>query len=239
MTGNEAVPKEVSERVLHAIQGALREEKIPASRRWLKILLLSTTLTIVFLIPLLIMTRNELNRDLVIASILWWLCFILGFFLYFYPQPRLAVAGFWSKWVFAKVLIAMTFLTCLEILVCPSFVFLHSDALAWNAFAPLTDLFMQWGGMRVCMFGCGFLFAGLGATLTFSFITKIISKSASRDLLRAGALALLSHIPIMTLQILDMNLRAFVPFWILGSIFGILIGVITVRAATSFVFAKR
>jgi hypothetical protein len=115
----------------------------------------------------------------------------------------------------------MTLLTGVQILLCPSFVFLDSP-LGWAPFAPVTELFMAWGGMSACMFSCGLLFSGLGALVTFLTLRKVLSRSSISDLVRAVGLAYLTQLPVIGVQIVDPSLRPFAVYWGLGSALGLL-----------------
>lgn len=209
----------VSRQVLSAIQGALEEEKIPTGQRILKAVVWGSACTLILALPLGFAFREQMSAIWLGATALWWLCLCVGFYLHFYPQPRLAVPGFWSPWVFAKLLIAMVGMTALEILLCPSFVFLESP-LEWNPFERLTALFMDWGGMAFCMFACGVIFSSIGGLASFLLVSRTLRQSTGRDLLRATAVASMTQLPILGVQIFDGGLRPFAAYWMGGAVLG-------------------
>ncbi len=216
---DQAPPKEVSENILNAISGALKEEKIPVRIRRIKTLAASLLCTGVLAAPLLLMFKENINTAWIIALGIWWLCLLAGFHLYYTPQPRLAVPGYWSPWVFARLLILMTFLTVGQILICPSFVFLESP-LHFTPFESLTRLFMSLGGMRACMFFCGLIFTSIGGLLTFLTVSRVMKRSSGASLLNAVGVAYFTQLPVIGIQIWDEDLRPYVLFWILGGLIG-------------------
>lgn len=231
-------PEDISRRLVGAIQGALAEEKKPRSSRILKIgiaTLLSTTLLTV---PIALLFREQLGWVWQLAALAWALCFLVGFSLYFYPQPRLSVPGYWSPSIFARILIVMTLLTGVQIVLCPSFVFLDSP-LGWAPFAPITERFMAWGGMSACMFSCGLIFSSLGAAVTSLAVRNVLSRSATKDLIRAAGLAFLTQAPVIGVQIFDENLRPFAIYWALGSGLGLLAIVFLVRFSAKILGKSR
>src|ERR1035437_3299936 len=136
--------------VLSAIQGALREEKTPIAKRLVKAMLAALASLALFGVPYLFSYRDQLNSIWIIAFVLWSIYFFVGFSLFFYPQPRLMVRGVWSPFVVAKLLLISTVSTFLQIILCPSFVFLDSP-LNWNPLTPITEQLMHYGGMNLCM----------------------------------------------------------------------------------------
>ncbi len=217
-------PKEISQRLVGAIQGALEEEKQPKRRRLIKVAVATALSTTILTLPIALVFRDQMGWVWQLAMGIWALCFWAGFSLYYRPQPRLTVPGYWSPQIFAKILIGMTLLTGVQILLCPSFVFLDSP-LGWAPFAPITEWFMAWGGMSACMFSCGLLFSSLGAWTTFLAVRKVLSRSSTGDLVRAAGLAFLTQIPVIAVQVVDENLRPFAVYWGIGSAIGLLVAV--------------
>lgn len=221
-------PEDVSRRLVGAIQGALAEEKKPRSSRILKTGIATLLSTALLTVPIALLFREQLGWVWQLAAVAWALCFLVGFSLYFHPQPRITVPGYWSPLIFARILIVMTLLTGLQILLCPSFVFLDSST-GWAPFAPITEMFMAWGGMKACMFSCGLMFSSLGALVTFISVRKVLSRSIARDLIRAAGLAFLTQAPVIAVQLFDERLRPFALYWALGSGLGLLAIVFFVR----------
>jgi len=233
MSGSDSrLSPDVSRQVLSAIQGALAEEKVPFKRRLLKSAGWGTLFTLILALPLAATFRDQMSAIWLAATALWWLFLCGGFYLHYYPQPRLAVPGFWSPWVFAKVLLTMVGMTALEILLCPSFVFLESP-LAWNPFEPLTALFMNWGGMGFCMFACGAIFSSIGGVISFVLVSRTLSRSSGRDVLRAAAVASLTQLPILAVQLYDGELRPFAVFWMIGAVTGTWLMALGVRVSSN------
>ena len=214
-------PRDVSEGVLRAIQGALAEERRPRSYRIVAVAASTVASTLLLTFPIAWLFRDQMDWAWKLAALVWALCFAVGFSLYFHPQPRLSVPGYWSPGIFARILIVMTLMTGVQIVLCPSFVFLESP-ISWSPLTQLTDWFMSWGGMKGCMFSCGLLFSGIGGLLTFLSVRKVLSRSSSGDLLRAGGLAYLTQLPLVGVQVAEPGLQSFVPFWALGSVLGVL-----------------
>lgn len=221
-------PKELSLKLVGAIHKALDEEKRPRSQRYLKSVTLAALFTFALTLPIAVLFREQMNWVWKVAGLFWGLCFLTGFSLYFHPQPRLSVPGYWSPWIFAKILIGMTLLTGLEIILCPSFVFLGSEN-SWTPFLPVTEWFMSVGGMRACMFSCGLIFSGLGALFTFATVRKVLSASSRTDLARAIGLAYVTQLPLLLVQLAEEDLRNFVGFWFLGGLLGLSVVVILMK----------
>ncbi len=222
-------PPEISRKILKAITGALQEEKKPRAIRVAKVFVAATLCTAILLTPLFLLFREELSFAWKLAAFAWWVCLVGGFYLYYYPQPRLTVPGYFSPWVFSKILISMTMLTVIQTLICPSFVFLESP-LPWSPFTGLTHLFMEWGGMKACMFFCGFLMSFGGGAITFLFVSKTLKRSSLRDVLKVISIAYLSQIPLLIIQLWDDSLREFVSFWITGGLLGLGLACLGIRA---------
>jgi hypothetical protein len=72
---------------------------------------------------------------------------------------------------------------------------------------------MAIGGMKACMFSCGFIFSALGGVFTFATVRKVLSASSRIGLVRAIGLAYLTQVPLLLVQIADEGLRRFVGFW--------------------------
>jgi len=227
--------EEVSRDLINAISGALKEEKKSRSLRLGRVLLLSTLTTLLLSCPLYFMFREELSLAWKLAMGFWWLCLTVGFYLYYLPQPRLEVPGYLSPWILAKILISMTVLTVIQILICPSFVFLETP-FSWSPFESLTHLFMSWGGMQTCMFLCGLLMTVFGGVLSFLIVARTLKEGDSRNFTKVLAIAYLSQAPLLLVQILDGDLRPYVVFWIVGGLLGLAMALGLSRALTRLKF---
>lgn len=213
------VPAEISLKLMNAIQKSLREEKEPAGKRILKITSATALCVFVLGIPFLASFNDQLSSAWVIAFTLWAILIFTGFTLHFRPEPRIMVRGVFSPFVVARLLLISSFTTVLQILVCPSFVFLVSP-LDWNPLGPLTHILMVTGGMNLCMLFCGFLFSFLSGGLGVFSITKAVVGNDRATMLKVFCLLLVSQVPILMVQILTPDLRNFVAFWALGLFIG-------------------
>ena len=219
------VPETLNQSVINAIHGALKEEKVPASRRFLKVVLCTILTTALLGVPFFLIFKTQLSWIFEIALGIWILCLGFGFSLYFYPQPRLVVPGVWSPMIFARLLIASTLATLVQILLCPSFVFLESP-IDWNPLEPVTQRLMSMGGMGFCMFFCGFVFSVLSGVVGLSSTWKVLSGSSAKSLALAAGILLLSQFPVLFVQIASSELRAFAPFWMLGLFLGLAVAAV-------------
>lgn len=213
--------EDLHNKVLNAIQGALREEKVSRSKRILKVALASIFAFALVSVPFLSVFQTQITWVWKLALVFWAIYFLIGFYLWFKPQPRLMIPGVFSPFVVAKLFLVSTCATIVQVLICPSFVFLSSP-LDWNPLLHLTDFLMQTGGMNLCMGFCGFIFSGsASAVAIFS-----IRNTAKASDLRTNAIVLsilsLSQIPILLIQVLTDELRSFAGFWVLGMLLGFL-----------------
>ena len=210
--------------VQQAILKALDEEQKPKGFRYLKTFLAASIVTFVIM-GLLHWTWGEIftHVRLGIALSLWTLL-ATGFALYFWPQPRLIVRGYWSRFAFAKLLIGMTIITSLQLVICPEFASMtFQSQTPFPIFSRITDFYMSFGGMTVCMFLCGLTFSGAGALLAFSAVRKALSFSRWSAVFAAMGLAILGQLPVIGLQLWDEAARRYLPFWFLGSFIAILL----------------
>jgi hypothetical protein len=168
-----------------------------------------------------------------------WFALVAGFALYFIPQPRLSVRGYWSLWVYAKLLILMTITTVLQLILCPHFALVHfSNENPFRFFESVTAEYMRWGGMSGCMFLCGLTFSSLGALVAFSFMGRHFSFSRPQRLLAAVGIGLLAQLPIMVLQLSSPAGQPYFLFWLLGSAIGLGLMGIVFKLIGEKVFAR-
>ncbi len=210
--------------VQHAILKALEEEKKPKGFRFLKAFLAASLVTFIVM-TLLHWTWGGIftHVRLGIAFAIWALLAI-GFILYFWPQPRLIVRGYWSQFVWAKLLIGMTIITSLQLVICPEFASMtFQSQTPFPFFSRITDFYMSFGGMTICMFLCGLTFSGAGALLAFSVIRKALSFSRWRAVFTAAGLAMVGQLPVIGLQVWDSGARHYLPFWLGGSLLAIIL----------------
>ena len=237
-------PPELSRKIINAIHGALEEEKVPRPRRLLKVFGASLLSLILLSLPLLLLFRKEVNVAWCLALFSWWVLFSIGFYLHYSPQPRLVVPGYWSPFIFARLLIVSSILTAVEIILCPSFVFLESP-LPWSPFEGITHWSMNWGGMNACMFVCGFLFASMGGLASFAVVGRVLGGTRLKALLQPLVLLFSTQAPVLIIQASDTSLRMFLPFWIVGCLSGLAVALFLVRSVgiklrkKKFLFYKK
>jgi len=230
-------PEDLSRMIKDSIAQALREEKIPKSLLLIKTIGMATVISLILMIPLFLMFRESLRFYWLISCFLWWGFMIVGFSLYYQPQPRLEVPGYFSPLIFSKILISMTTLSIVQILICPDLAFLSSP-IWWSPFRPLTNWFMAWGGMTMCMFSCGFIFSSTGAIICFSVVRKTIRRGHYTDFLKLSALAFATQLPLFLNQLFEPGLQPFAMFWLVGCLVGVCIMVVGVRALNSIRIGK-
>jgi hypothetical protein len=229
------VPAKISDKLQSAIIKSLEEEKKPKARQLTKVLLLGSAVTFILACILFGIYSNHINAVWYIACAFGWVLLLTGFYLYFYPEPKIAVRGLWNKWVIAKVLLAMTVISALELVICPHFAFVHMQVPGLAIFENLTSHYMAVGGMAGCMFLCGLTFSGIAALFSFLFISKTLSGSSLRSFLPVAGIALLAQLPVMILQLAEHHLRPYFIFWLIGSAMAIFMIAYLVR----FIFSLR
>lgn len=220
-------PKHISDSVLNSISKALEEEKQPRINRWKKIVLWTIVVAAVSLIPFLVVADTESNLWPILSCVFWTGLLGLGFSLYFRPQPRLAVPGYWSPWVYAKVISGPTLGTVVTFLVCPSFAFVPTK-LSWIPFEHLTMSLMHIGGMGLCMVFCGFLFSILISLFAFASTARVLARTRVKKLLLLAGLVVAAQLPILAFQVFAAALRPTALHWLAGGIAGAFLGVLIV-----------
>lgn len=209
---------QVSQKLKSSIMNALEEEKKTRFQIYTRSVLKATLIAAITGGLLYCFWSASFSKEWLGAFFLIWLLLIVGFSLYEYPQPRLAVRGYWSLWVFAKLLIAMTLISAVQLVICPHFAFMGANSSnPFAIFGSVTEKYMQWGGMNGCMFLCGFTFSLIGSALGFSLVRRHFSFSQKRDLGMVLFIALLSESPIIILQLQNSHSREMLLFWLGGS----------------------
>jgi hypothetical protein len=236
-TAKHSPDQELHDRVLDAIRGALREEKEPWTRRAFKIFAATLGATVLFGFPFWISFRSEMSGVWIAALSLWVLYFLVGFTLYFKPQPRLMVSGLFGPFVIAKLFLASTLATIAQILICPSFVFLTSS-FEWNPLLGLTEFLMARGGMNLCMGFCGFLFSSVSAGIGIRSIRKAAKARDMKSNAIILSVLLVSQAPVFLVQVLNEDLRPFVAYWIFGVLGGFIL-VLGLKWAWDHLFMKK
>ncbi len=220
-------PKHISDSVLNSISKALAEEKKPRMYRWKKVAAWTISVAALSLIPFLAVADTENKLWPILSCVFWVSMLAVGFTLYFRPQPRLAVPGYWSAWVYAKVIVGSTLGTIITFLVCPSFAFVPTK-LSWNPFEHLTMSLMHMGGMRLCMLFCGFLFSVLISVFAFSTTARVLARTRVQKLILLAGLVVAAQLPILAFQVFAEALRPTALYWLVGGIVGAFLGVLIV-----------
>jgi hypothetical protein len=214
-------PSHISQRIQGAILKALHEEKQPLALVFAKSAAKAVILSALIVALLYCVWSESFSSHWIGACALMSVSLMIGFALYDYPQPRLAVRGYWTLWVFAKLLIGLTVIMALQLILCPHFALVHvpQDS-PFAFFEVLTHQYMAVGGMKFCMFMCGLTFSAMGGAFAFSFISKHFSFGRFRQLAFAVGIGLISQLPIALLQIMSPSNRPYVLFWLVGSCLG-------------------
>ena len=210
---------ELHNKVLNAIRSALREEKEPPIKRILKVLGATSLLSALVAVPFLFSFRDQMTWVWGLTLSFWVLYFLIGFSLLFKPQPRLMITGVWSPFVVGRLFLVSTITTIVQIIICPSFVFLSSP-LDWNPLLPLTNFLMKTGGMSLCMGFCGILFSVIAAGLGIRSVHKVAKAPDLKSSVVIFSILFASQIPVILVQICSEDLRSFAPFWIIGTLIG-------------------
>lgn len=214
--------KDSSLNVKNSILEALKEEKESSLIRWRKILLMSFSVSVPLIGICWIAFSSEINFFWLVSFASWIAFAGLASFIYWQPQPRIVVPGFWTRWMYSKIFFLFLILSALQLLICPHLAMVApSPYLTLNLFEPLQHLFMSWGGMASCMFFCGLCFAILASGFSFLFMRKAVSNTGWRIILKIVGLAALAQLPIVAIQLSDAHLRAYFLLWLLGSPIGV------------------
>lgn len=230
--------EDISRKLERAITSSLIREQEPRWMRFYRVFRFSLFTSGILYIGLWYCFRHSMNHWM-LACGLWAVAMLFGFYFYFIPQPKIEVKNYWSSWIIGKLILLATFNTWMTLFLCPHFVVLHpSEKLAFGFLNGLPDLYMALGGMSACMFFCGFTFSLLSGCLSFIFISKTISLSSWRSILKPALISFSSLIPILIIQIFDMNLRFYFFYWLAGSLLGILTSLVIV-SLLSRVFSKK
>jgi hypothetical protein len=173
----------MSDELENAILKALKEEKKSPIPRAGKTFLYASILSIVVLSLLHWCMGEVVTHSFLIVACLIWILILLSFWIHFLPQPRIMVRGYWTPVAIARLLLVMTLITILQIIICPELAALTStDGLQLPIFSKITDFYMGFGGMKVCMFLCGLTFSGASALVAFSTVKRVLSNTSSKGL---------------------------------------------------------
>lgn len=231
-----AVPKEISDRILKSVGRALQEEKVPKTHRYLKVILASLVTFLLLSTPFFLVINAGFQNAWTLAFIMWGILIVAGFSLYFQPQPRLLVRGVWMPFVFARLILVSVICVMMQILICPSMVFLESP-LQFNPLEPLTTWLMDQGGMSFCMSFCGFFFAFVSGLLGVGSIYKVLNSKISIQFFILIGLLTLTQFPLVWVQYQSEGLREFLPMFLSGSLAGSLLSLVSTVFFTAL--AKR
>lgn len=209
--------------LIETIEAALEEEKQSAWKRWMKVFGVATTITgLVFSIFYFLWPRSVATSLFIMISF-FWVVLVTGFSLYFYPQPRLEVRSYFSYWGWAKILIAMSIITMLEVLLCPELASLSGLPNPLSSISDkVTHIFMDAGGMKLCMFLCGVIFSGAGTLVSLIFVRKSIRGINFKEVFKILGIVLLGQTPVLALQAFNAGSQIYLLYWLTGSIIAVL-----------------
>ncbi|MBN8555451.1 MAG: hypothetical protein J0L93_08405 [Deltaproteobacteria bacterium] len=212
-----------NDQLMSAIRGALEEEKVPQWKWKLKSFVIASLLAGCILTFLHWIWPDAVTHQILTATSCVWLLLLIALSLYFKPQPRLEVRGFWSTWTWGRLLMGMTLISLLQIAVCPDLAALSNLPNYLSSLTePMTQTFMNWGGMSLCMFFCGLIFSGLAAGLVFLTVREAIAYAPKKYFLGIFAVMLLGQSPVILLQTMDAHARLHLPYWLMGSLTALL-----------------
>lgn len=227
--------KDSSTNVKDSILLALQEEKESGLTRTIKIAKFLSAVSIPVVGLLWFSFRGELNLFWLVALVVWLGIAIFAAVSYWKPQPRIEVPGFWTSWMYAKLLTLFLLISAIQLLICPHLAMIEpSPYFSVTIFETLQTAFMTWGGMAACMFFCGLSFSALATLAALLLMRRATKGSRSPVLFKIAGLAILAQLPIVILQISDPHLRSYFLLWLLGSF----IGVLSIASLLSILFKK-
>ncbi|PIR22524.1 MAG: hypothetical protein COV44_07500 [Deltaproteobacteria bacterium CG11_big_fil_rev_8_21_14_0_20_45_16] len=218
-----------------SILEALQEEKQSPVKRARKILNLLAAISIPVVGILWFSFRGEFNLFWLVSLIVWLGIAASAAFFFWKPQPRIIVPGFWTSWMYGKLLILFLLISAIQLLVCPHLAMISpSPHFSINVFEPMQEMFMSWGGMASCMFFCGLSFSAIATAISLFIMRRAATGARSAAIFRISSIAVLAQFPIIILQISDAHLRSHFALWLLGSF----LGVLSLSALFSILFKK-
>lgn len=228
MTGSSA-------NIKSSILEALKEEKQSPFTQFKRVSSLLAAVSIPVVGILWFSFRGEFNFFWIISLLVWLGIAASASFLYWKPQPRIVIPGFWTGWMYGKLLILFLIISALQLLLCPHLAMVApSPYFSIGIFEPLQQMFMSWGGMAACMFFCGLSFSAIATAISLMIMRRATAGARSKAILKISGLALVAQLPIIILQVSDAHLRSHFALWVLGSF----LGVLSLSALFSIVFKK-
>ncbi len=209
--------------IKNSILEALQEEKQSPVKRARKILVLLAAISIPVVGVLWISFRGEFNLFWLVSLVVWLGIATSAAYFYWKPQPRIVVPGFWTSWMYGKLLILFLLISAFQLLICPHLAMISpSPHFSINIFEPMQEMFMSWGGMASCMFFCGLSFSAIATAISLFIMRRAATGARSAAIFKIASLALLAQLPIIILQISDAHLRSHFLLWLMGSFLGVL-----------------
>jgi hypothetical protein len=181
-----------------AILGALREEKKWYRKSFLILLLALSCGAVLFLG--LRWYWQEAHWFLHSVLCLWSLALGAGLYLVLKPQPRVEVEGYWSRYVFAKLLLVVALVGVGQLLLCPHFAQIDDDMGGLEFFKSVTDFYMSLGGMSACFFLCGITFGSIAGVAGQWWLRKSSSVKQWRPYVFSSLIIFILLEPINLLQ---------------------------------------
>lgn len=175
--------------------------------------------------------------------IYWSALFGFGIYKYRQPQVRVEIAGFWTPFAFAKLLLISLLVIVCQLILCPHFSFVETaltNQFTW--LRKLSDFYMSLGGVNVCLWLCGLsygLLAGAGAA---AWVWRTLCWRNWKLFFKASGIVLLFVWPLIFWQGGHAE-HGDVSFWLGGTYAGILLGMLLVaglkRKAQTHASIKR
>lgn len=212
-----------SRNIKSSILQALREEKQNPLKRARKTLSLLAAISLPVIGVLWFSFQQEFNIFWLLSSLVWFSMAAGAAFFYWKPQPRIVVSGFWTPWMYGKLLILFLLISAFQLLVCPHLAMISpSPHFSFDLFSPMQRMFMSWGGIASCMFFCGLSFSAIATAISLPMMGRAATGTRSKILFKLAGLAVLAQLPIAILQLSNAHLRSHFALWLTGSFLGIL-----------------
>ncbi len=164
------------------------------------------------------------------VSILWSVAFGAGVFLFFQPQARMEVRGFWSRLVLSKILIVSVLGCSTQLVLCPHFAFLDHQLPGVHFFSYIVEFYTLIAGHTGCLLLCGASFGAITASLGFVWIRRSLSLTHWRAIAWAALCMAVVSLPVGVWQFSQSHHGAGSIFWGIGLVGGILLSAVLVFA---------
>lgn len=216
-----------------SILKAVEEERGSKLRPWIAGLV-ALVLSLLFLILGVGGFWQDRPDSFLLISILWSLALGAGVFLFFQPQARMEIRGFWSSLVLAKILIVAVLGCSIQLVLCPHFAFLDHQLPGFNFFSHVVEFYSKIAGHTGCLLLCGATFGAITAILGFVWIRRSLSLTHCRPIAWAALCVAVVALPVGFWQFSHSHHVAGSMFWGIGLVGGILLSAVLV-----FTFSRK